>query len=224
MTIYSEYDSPAKKHKQKVLAEKNIADTDHGKVVGSEYELLKLKFAEDKRALKALQSVKAKIELKAKLLPHYDTWIDATLDHGTGKDDSLLPLLMLWHIDAANFERGLDIAEYLLKHDMSMPDTHQRTLATVIAEEVADTTNRLIAEKTQFDEAQVLRAATITAQQDMPDQVRAKLAKVIGEITEEADPQSALEYYEVALQYNDKIGVKTKIKQLTKQLEQDESQ
>ena len=69
-----------------------------------------------------------------------------------------------------------------------------------------------------FDEGQVLRASTMTADQDVPDQVRAKLAKIIGELTEEADPATALASYKMALQHDAKSGVKGSIKRLEKQL------
>ena len=211
------YDSLAKKHKQSVIAQSEVAKpTSEG--FGSNYDMLNLKLVEDRRTLHSIQSILGKIAKKAELLPHYDDWINATLSTGTGKSDPLLTTLMLWHIDVGNFERGLDIADYALKHRLTMPDNHQRTLATVVAEEVADTAKRLMQAEQPFDEGQVLRASTMTADQDVPDQVRAKLAKIIGELTEEADPATALASYKMALQHDAKSGVKGSIKRLEKQL------
>ena len=211
------YDSLAKKHKQSVIAQSEVAKpTSEG--FGSNYDMLNLKLVEDRRTLHSIQSILGKIAKKSELLPHYDDWINATLSTGTGKSDPLLTTLMLWHIDVGNFERGLDIADYALKHRLTMPDNHQRTLATVVAEEVADTAKRLMQAEQPFDEGQVLRASTMTADQDVPDQVRAKLAKIIGELTEEADPATALASYKIALQHDSKSGVKVSIKRLEKQL------
>ena len=211
------YDSLAKKHKQSVIAQSEVAKpTSEG--FGSNYDMLNLKLVEDRRTLHSIQSILGKIAKKSELLPHYDDWINATLSTGTGKSDPLLTTLMLWHIDVGNFERGLDIADYALKHRLTMPDNHQRTLATVVAEEVADTAKRLMQAEQPFDEGQVLRASTMTADQDVPDQVRAKLAKIIGELTEEADTATALASYKIALQHDAKSGVKGSIKRLEKQL------
>lgn len=213
------YDSIAKKHKARVLAKSEVAEpTSEG--FGSGYEMLLLKLVEDRRTLHSLQSILSKIAKKAELLPHYDDWIDATLATGTGKPDSLLTTMMLWHIDVGNFQRGLDIAEYAIKHGLTMPDHHQRTLATVVAEEIADTAKRLMLAEEEFDVEQVLRASNMTADQEMPDQVRAKLAKVIGELTEESDPEGALVQYKTALKHDAKSGVKGKISKLAKQLNQ----
>lgn len=211
------YDSLAKKHKQSVIAQSEVAKpTSEG--FGSNYDMLNLKLVEDRRTLHSIQSILGKIAKKAELLPHYDDWINATLSTGTGKSDPLLTTLMLWHIDVGNFERGLDIADYALKHGLTMPDHHQRTLATVIAEEVADTAKRLMLSEQPFDEGQVLRASTMTADQDVPDQVRAKLAKIIGELTEDANPELALAQYKTAIKHDAKSGVKGSIKRLEKQL------
>lgn len=211
------YDSLAKKHKQSVIAQSEVAKpTSEG--FGSNYDMLNLKLVEDRRTLHSIQSILGKIAKKSELLPHYDDWINATLSTGTGKSDPLLTTLMLWHIDVGNFERGLDIADYALKHRLTMPDNHQRTLATVVAEEVADTAKRLMQAEQPFDEGQVLRASTMTADQDVPDQVRAKLAKIIGELTEDEDPETALASYKMALQHDAKSGVKGSIKRLEKQL------
>lgn len=211
------YDSLAKKHKQSVIAQSEVArPTSEG--FGSNYDMLNLKLVEDRRTLHSIQSILGKIAKKSELLPYYDDWINATLSTGTGKSDPLLTTLMLWHIDVGNFERGLDIADYALTHGLTMPDHHQRTLATVIAEEVADTAKRLMLAEQPFDEGQVLRASTMTADQDVPDQVRAKLAKIIGELTEDANPELALAQYKTAIKHDAKSGVKGSIKRLEKQL------
>lgn len=212
------YESLAKQHKASVLSRSEVVNTTTTEGFGSVYEMLNLKLVEDRRTLHSIQSILGKIAKKSELLPHYDDWINATLSTGTGKSDPLLTTLMLWHIDVGNFERGLDIADYALKHRLTMPDNHQRTLATVVAEEVADTAKRLMQAEQPFDEGQVLRASTMTADHDVPDQVRAKLAKIIGELTEEADPATALASYKMALQHDAKSGVKGSIKRLEKQL------
>lgn len=212
--------TPAQKHKQAMLAKKSMVDTVHGERFGSEHEMLKLKLIEDKRELKTYQSIQAKIQRKADLLPHYSDWIQATLAHGTGKPDVLLPTLMLWHIDTGSFAVALKLADYILKHDIAMPDAHKRTVATVVAEEVADTTKRLLAEGKQPDVSELVLASKLTQEHDMPDQVRAKLAKAIAELSEAKNPELALAYYRQALALDEKSGVKTALKRTEKALEQ----
>ncbi len=210
--------TPAQRHRQAALAQKEVVNITVGP--NSAYRLLQLKLREDKQLLKSKQSIQAKIELKRELVGHYDEWINASLASGKGDQDNLLTTLMLWHIDIGSFERALDIAEYAMKHDLKMPDAHQRTLATVVAEEIADTAKKLAASGEITDEqiAQVLRASTITAEEDMPDQVRAKLSRQVGELTEAVNPVFALDNFQNALKFDENSGVKGSIKRLEKQL------
>lgn len=210
--------TPAARHRQKALSQKEVTNITAGP--NQAYRMLQLKLREDKQSLKSKQSIQAKIELKRELVGHYDEWINATLTAGKGDQDNLLTTLMLWHIDIGNFGRALDIAEYAMKHDLKMPDAHQRTLATVVAEEIADTAKKLATSNEIDDEqvAQVLRASTITADADMPDQVRAKLSRQIGELTEAVNPVFALDNFQNALRFDENSGVKGSIKRLEKQL------
>jgi len=210
--------TPAQRHRQAALAQKEVTNITAGP--NSAYRLLQLKLREDKQLLKSKQSIQAKIELKRELVGHYDEWINASLASGKGDQDNLLTTLMLWHIDIGSFERALDIADYAMTHKLKMPDAHQRTLATVVAEEIADTAKKLAASGEITDEqiAQVLRASTITAEEDMPDQVRAKLSRQVGELTEAVNPVFALDNFQNALKFDENSGVKGSIKRLEKQL------
>lgn len=214
--------TPAARHRQKALSQKEVTNITAGP--NQAYRMLQLKLREDKQALKSKQSIQAKIELKRELVGHYDEWINATLSAGKGDQDNLLTTLMLWHIDIGNFGSALDIAEYAMKHNLKMPDAHQRTLATVVAEEIADTAKKLATNGEINDEqiAQVLRASTITADADMPDQVRAKLSRQVGELTETVNPVFALDNFQNALRFDANSGVKGSIKRLEKQLKSPE--
>lgn len=210
--------TPAARHRKKALSQKEVTNIAAGP--NQAYRMLQLKLREDKQALKSKQSIQAKIELKRDLVGHYEEWIDASISTGKGDQDNLLTTMMLWHIDIGNFGRALDIAEYAMKHDLKMPDAHQRTLATVVAEEIADTAKKLATSNEIDDEqiAQVLRASTITADADMPDQVRAKLSRQVGELTEAVNPVFALDNFQNALRFDANSGVKGSIKRLEKQL------
>lgn len=214
--------TPAQRHRQAALAQKEVTNIAAGP--NAVYRMLQLKLREDKQALKSKQSIQAKIELKRELVEHYDEWINATLSAGKGDQDNLLTTLMLWHIDIGDFERALDIADYAMTHKLKMPDAHQRTLATVVAEEIADTAKKLATSNEIDDEqiAQVLRASTMTAEADMPDQVRAKLSRQVGELTETTNPVFALDNFQTALKFDENSGVKGSIKRLEKQLKEKE--
>ena len=64
--------SPALRHQQQMLAQRASEHTESGQpTTGSHYEMQLYKLAEDKRRLKAIQSLQKKIALKTQLLPGY---------------------------------------------------------------------------------------------------------------------------------------------------------
>lgn len=88
--------------------------------------------------------------------------------------------VMVWRMDAGDFEGALDIADYALQHSLVMPDRYQRTTATVIAEEVADAAKRARDGQIPFPADVLQRTFCLTALCDMHDQVRAKLHREMG--------------------------------------------
>ena len=144
------------------------------------YELQLMQLAEHRRQLKAIQSIERKIELKRKLLPEYEAWIDGTLQADHGAQDEVLTTLLVWHIDCTSYGRALQIAEYALRHGLVLPDRYERSLACVLAEEIADAQLKAADAGQPIDYAVLHRAVVLTDPHDMPDEVRAKLLKARG--------------------------------------------
>lgn len=139
------------------------------------YEVMLAKLQQDQFRLKQVQSREGKAKLKVEMLPDYTPYVDGALSAGQGAQDDVLVTLMVWRFDAGDFDGGLNIAEYVLRHKLVMPDRFNRTTGCLIAEEVA--TAALIAQKAgqNFPPEVLARTALLTAEQDMPDQARAKL-------------------------------------------------
>lgn len=95
----------------------------------------------------------------------------------------MITTVMIWAADAGDIAQALRIGQYVLRHKIPMPDQYKRTTATVLVEEICDPI--LAAFKANPAKASVsidnLNALNgITTHEDMPDQVRAKLFKVMG--------------------------------------------
>lgn len=212
--------SPAKAHFMRVTAAQasaSAAADDQPLENASAYELMLLKLAEDRRRLKEVQSMEAKAELKRKLLPDYAPWVEGAIAAGKGAQDDVLMTVMLWRIDAGDYNGALDIAEYALPYKLVMPDRYQRTTATTLVEEVADAAKRARDGKQPFDLDTLQRTAELTASEDMHDQVRAKLHKEIGLLLVGTDNAAALQHLQRATQLHDKVGVKKDIEKLERE-------
>jgi len=204
--------SPAARNRQKVLAALAAANAASGTPAGkaaarpetgpeaSAYELLLAALGADLARLKEIQSIEAKIALKAQLVAAYDHHVDATLAasarHGAAVEDEIVATMLLWRLDIGDYERALDLAAHVLRFGLAMPRHMQRKAPVVVAEEVAEAA--LKADKTDqtFDLDVLDRTIALTADHDMPDQVRAKLYKARGRIlirtaTEASQSESA---------------------------------
>lgn len=201
----------------------------------TEYELLLAALGEDEAALKRIQGTERKEAAKLSLISKYDPHVDATLaaaaDTGTAVQDEIVAMMMIWRFDIGDFDRGLDIAEHMLRHGLRLPaiKNFQRTPATIICEQAAEAALKADSVDKDFDVAILHRAAQLTADFDMPDQVRAKMAKATalhilrqaeqedenGESSAAGKPKAArvlaLELLRRALELDKNSGVKKQI-------------
>ncbi len=205
--------SHAKAHFQRKTAAQQSADATAplDKVAASQYELMLAKLAEDKRRLKDIQSIERKIDVKRQLLPEYQPWIEGILQGDTGQQDDVFMTVLVWTIDTGDIEAAIPLAKYAIEHNLAMPDQYKRTTACVIAEEAAD----LALKGIPVSFVLLGGVAAITADSDMPDEVRAKLHKAIGYGMRDAGLlEQARERLAYALQLHDKVGVKKDIERL----------
>lgn len=224
--------TPAQAHRQRKLAGLASATAEPGsELTGTAYQLMQAQLADHRRSLKQIQSVERKIEAKREFLPTYDAWVDGALATGTGGHDLVLTTVMVWHIDAGNYARALEIADYAVEHNLPLPDQYDRNLGTVLIDEIG---GAALAGKIPLSEAlKVLpEVLDLTHGLDAPDQARAKLHKALGWAligkTGPADidydavsrpmASSALYHLQRALSLWDQVGCKKDIERLERRL------
>lgn len=175
--------TPAQRHRINRLAAQQTAKTEaanaHGQTVGTAYELQLAQLHQHRLRLKDLHSVERKIEAKRAMLPEYDAYIDGVLQAQPGTQDDVVATTMVWHIDAGNFARGLELAEYALACGIKPPDQYNRNLPTIVQDEVAEA---ILAGKLSGAAALQIaaKAMNLTEQEDTPDQAKSKLFKAAG--------------------------------------------
>lgn len=212
--------SPARRNfERKAAAQRTAAETPEQRVNANAYELMLVKLAEDKRRLHELQSIERRIEVKRTLLPEYVPWIVGVLEGNQGVQDDVLMTVMVWCIDIGDFEHALTIARYAIAHKLAMPDQYKRSTGCLIAEEFADQALRMkdgiSAELTYWLNV----AQELTASEDMPDEVRAKLLKAIGYgLDQMGNKSEALDHLRRALELHNKVGVKKDIERIEREI------
>ena len=228
--------TPAQRHRLTVLAAMAVAaghQDPHGETTGTAYELMQAQLHEHMRTLKGIQSVERKIEAKRTMLADFDAYLTGVLQADAGGQDTVLATVLVWHLDAGNWARALELAEYALRHGVQLPDQYQRTLPTLLLDEVSEAA---IAGKLTGPDALAYLAKVdmLTQDHDAHDQARAKLHKAIGwacmgkTSTNDADPKDlppdvagiALKHLRRAMELNDKVGVKKDIERLERAVDQ----
>ena len=216
--------TPAQKHFDRVMAERrgNRGTTTAERTA---YEQILFRLRMDKADLSRIQSNAGKAKLKSERLPDYLPWIDGALAADTGQADEVITTVMIWAADAGDIAQALRIGQYVLRHKIPMPDQYKRTTATVLVEEICDPI--LAAFKANPAKASVsidnLNALNgITTHEDMPDQVRAKLFKVMGytvRLNQDVESQQlARSHLQEAIRLNAKIGVARDIELLDRNI------
>jgi len=174
--------SLAQRHQRRALAAREAAKAAPSTTMAGAniYELHLAQLLQDKLRLKAIQGTQAKAQLKVELLPTYVPYVEGVLAAGNGAQDEVLTTIMVWRIDAADFPGALEIAAYVLKHNMLMPDRFERSTGCLIAEEVAEAALKAQKAGGSFDLDILEDTEALTRDQDMPDQARAKLHLALG--------------------------------------------
>ncbi|HCJ98935.1 MAG TPA: terminase [Serratia grimesii] len=215
--------TPAQKHFQRVMAERHGKTEEQSDAARTAHEQILHRLRMDQSALRKVQSDQAKAAMKKQLLPHYEGWIDGTLEGDSGRQDEVIVTLMIWAIDTADYPLAVRIGRYVIAHDLAMPDRFRRTAATALVEELCDPILVQVKADETADLAPYLSVLDDLAQivdgKDMPDQVLAKLFKVRGFALRsgtEADQAIALGLLRQAIKLDAGAGVKKEIERLAR--------
>lgn len=218
--------TPAQRHQQRIRAAQAAAapETAHDMAGATAYEMQLMQLKQDQLRLRQMQSIDARNKLKPELLPAYDAYLDGVLAAGHGQQDEVVATLMLWHLDVASWQRGLQLAAYVLEHGMKMPDRFERTPATLIAEEVANTALTALKAGEPFALAVLEETHQLTQEHDMPDEVRAKLLFALGLALQPAE-DSAPELLAIAsanlteaIRLHERVGAKKDLERIERWL------
>lgn len=207
--------TPAQRHRMRLEGAQRSAPTLRADT--TLYEQMLVKLAADRRRLHDLQSIERRTEVKREILPDYVPWVDGVLAGNQGVQDDVLMTVMVWRIDTGDLDGAMQIGHYALAHNLAMPDQYRRTTACLLAEEAAEVALRGGTEE-PGDARQLLEVADLVEDQDMPDEVRAKLLKACGYALAPDSKRAAVALLKRALQLHDKVGVKKDIERLEREI------
>jgi Phage small terminase subunit len=150
--------------------------------------MMMVKLTADRARLKSIQSDALKAKAKMELLPEYDAWLDGLIEAKDslplGVSNDVLTTAMVWHIDAGNIARAIALGEAVIERAVPMPAWWKSTSPSVLAERVAEAAFAAIREGQDFETDHLSAVQLLTEDEDMPDEVRAKLYKAEAQLIE----------------------------------------
>ena len=203
--------------------------------IATEYQALLAQLHDDLRMLSGIQSIEKRIEKKPALLAKYRPWVAGALEAGeddAAPQDEIVVTALIWALDIGDWDFALDIADHCLRHRLDLPERYNRSLGCLVVEEIA---KAAIKDPDAVSHQALERVRAVATEHDMPDQVRAKYHRALGESwalqAEAFDPASesapaggkpalvdaALTELRRARELNDKVGVKKQIEQLERE-------
>ena len=167
--------------------------------------------------LKDTKSTQDKIAKKKEWLPEYFGYIDGCLAVSPSAQNTTLVTLMVWAVDAGEYELAVRIAEFATLNDMVMPEGHIRGIAEFVTEQCAidfcDDLDLAIAHAEL-----IKKIIELGVGEQMVDQARAKIYRALGDALKDAQPIEAQNAYKNALRLDSKVGCKKDLTTLEKLL------
>ncbi|WP_445115029.1 phage terminase small subunit [Acinetobacter sp. WZC-1] len=180
-------------------------------------ENIELRMFNHLNQLKDTRSIQEKIAKKKEWLPEYRGYIEGCLAVSPAEQNNTLVYLMIWAVDAGEYELAVRIAEYAILNEMTMPDGYTRGIAEFVTEQSA--TDFIDDQELAVANADLIqRIVELGVGEQMVDEVRAKIFRALGDALFEAQPAEALTAYKNALRLNVKAGCKKQVTQLEKLL------
>ncbi|MNY88397.1 Phage small terminase subunit [compost metagenome] len=167
--------------------------------------------------LKDTKSTQDKIAKKKEWLPEYFGYIDGCLAVSPSAQNMTLVTLMVWAVDAGEYELAVRIAEFAILNDMVMPEGHIRGIAEFVTEQCAE--DFLNDSDLAIDHAELIKKIIeLGVGEQMVDQARAKIYRALGDALKDAQPFEAQNAYKNALRLDSKVGCKKDLTALEKLL------
>lgn len=106
-------------------------------------KLMEDALAVDLERISAINSHELRRQLKREeLLPKYQEYVQRYRDSGLSFPNSVLMYVLIWLFDTADFEKGLELADFAISQGQALPERFNRDIPTFVADEVIDWAER----------------------------------------------------------------------------------
>lgn len=176
-------------------------------------KLMEDALAIDLERISAINSREARQQLKRdELLPKYLDYVQRYRDSGLNHANPVLMQVLVWLFDTAQFEQGLELANFAMEQGQAMPERFRRDVPTFVADELIEWAE---AEHKAGRSPEPYLSDLLTwvdGRWALFEKIPARYHKLLGIIAMEAkDWAKAITHFERATELYPEIGVGTRL-------------
>lgn len=180
----------------------------------------------DLERLSAINGLAGKQMLKRdELLPKYQDFIQRYVESGQNLPNRVLVQVIVWLFDTAQFEDGLELADFAISQGQQMPEGFKRRdIQTFVADAILEWAEA--EQKANRSPEPYLSdlLPRVDGEWQLTEQIPAKFHKLIGIRAEAAgDWETALKHFERATELYPKVGVGTRTDECRKALKKQQA-
>ena len=175
---------------------------------------------QDLERLSAINGLAGKQALKRdELLPKYQDFVQRYCESGQVLPNRVLVQVMVWLFDTAQFEDGLELADFAMAQGQVMPERFKRDIPTFVADAVIEWAMVEYQANRSPEPYLSNLLPRVDGEWQLTEQIPAKYHKLIGIRAMEAnDWETALKHFERATALYPKVGVDTRMENCRKAL------
>jgi len=188
-------------------------------------KLMEDALAVDLTRISEINSHELRRQLKRdELLPKYEEYVQRYRDSGLSFPNSVLMHVLVWLFDTAQFEKGLELADFAMGQNQVMPERFSRDIPTFVADEVIDWAEAEYKAKRSPEPYVSNLLPRVDGEWELYERIPARYHKLLGILAMDGrEWPLAIKHMERAIALHDAIGVGTKLEGARKALAKQEA-
>lgn len=181
---------------------------------------------QDLERLSAINGLAGRQLLKRdELLPKYQDYVQRYCESGLNFPNRVLVQVMVWLFDTAQFEDGLELADFAMEQGQVMPERFKRDIPTFVADAVIEWANAEQDARRSPEPYVSNLLPRVDGEWQLTEQIPAKYHKLLGiRAMECQDWPIAIGHFERATELYSAVGVGTRLDNCRKALKKQQAQ
>ena len=161
---------------------------------------------------------------REELLPKYQEYVRQYRDSGLSFPNSVLMYVLIWLFDTAEFDKGLELADFAISQGQVLPERFNRDIPTFVADEVIDWAEREYKAGRSPEPYLTNLLPRVDGEWTLFERIPARYHKQVGILAlDQRDFAKAITHFERAETLFESIGVGTRLEGARKALAKEQA-